>query len=85
MRVGIHTIEEIVPNIKFDDMIDVTKEPKSKLEDAEYYCSLHCSYPEIDYLKCSFSIMTCGDEYYLVAYHEPNKATYYQFNQDLLK
>jgi len=79
------SFDNIPQNTKFDDMIDNSKEPQSELKDAKYYCSLYCSYPEIEYLKCSFSIMRCGNEYYLVAYHEPNEATYYLFNQDLLE
>lgn len=73
--------------IKFDDMIDksITLSDVHANEIDEYYCTLFSTYPGIDYLRCTFTIVIIDGEYYLKAYHQPNEASYYLFNKDLLQ
>lgn len=62
----------------FESLVgDITNVIYSPPEGWEYYCTLRCTHPEIDYLVCDFTVITANDKLYLWVTTESYEDIYY--------
>ena len=77
--------KNIPSGVDFYDLVDESTKTHLTPEGASYYCTLCCSYPDLNYLHCRFSIFIADNVYYLRVYGdvvvdgEKYHDTYYKF------
>ena len=65
----------------FDDIVgEMPYVLYTKPNDWDYYCTLRCTHPEINYLVCDFVVITANDNLYLRVTTETNEDIYYLLN-----